>query len=323
MRPIAPLCALLLSALPFPSGARSEQLPPMLREFAEQDMAACREGGGDPSLDPEYATAADLNGDGVPDYLINLAGLQCAGAWSYFCGSAGCPVSVWISGGGDWTNEWSGHAQDVRIVGSAVEVHLHGEFCEPRRTGAEGCDLRLDFASATPATATGTVTAPPAAAGSEAPRPAGRVVAGALPDVVPASGAVRDLPDLPDGWTVRRTDGAPVAAIAPGPGDVHSFAAFCREGAPVLSVMLRRAGDAPTRLVQFAFDDWTFSETAELQEPGTGVYTMTLGRDALAGRLAGRDSSVRVGLDRSHQGTLSLTGSTRALREALAPCLRL
>ena len=321
MRLPFPLSALVLAVPVLATGARSEQLPPMLQDLAGQDMAACREGGGDPILGPDYASSADLNGDGVPDYLINLAGLECAGASSYFCGSAGCPVNVWISGGGGWTNEWSGYAQEARIVGTAVEAHLHGEFCDPKRDAYAGCDLRLEFASAAPVPETAPAAAPETA--PDAPRPTGRVAS--LPEAAPEAGAgpVRTLPDLPEGWTVRGGDGAPMAAMAPGPGEVHSLVAFCQGTAPVLSLILSRTDDAPTILVQFAFDDWTFGETAGLEGPGTGVYTMPLGRDALAARLAGRDASVRVGLDRTHQGTLSLSGSTRALREALRPCPRL
>ena len=72
MRLPFPLSALVLAVPVLATGARSEQLPPMLQDLAGQDMAACREGGGDPILGPDYASSADLNGDGVPDYLINL-----------------------------------------------------------------------------------------------------------------------------------------------------------------------------------------------------------------------------------------------------------
>ena len=47
---------------------------------------------------------------------------------------------------------------------------------------------------------------------------------------------------------------------------------------------------------------------------------VALAEGALAARLGGRDSEVEVGVDGRPEGTLSLSGSTRALRGALADC---
>src|SRR5690606_5744981 len=88
-------------------------LPGEIEAFTQENIALCRSVGGTPNLSglrvegageavegrPPYLTeAGDLNGDGRPDYVTDLSGLECVGAWSLFCGSAGCVVTVWLSG---------------------------------------------------------------------------------------------------------------------------------------------------------------------------------------------------------------------------------
>ena len=142
---------------------------------------SCRGAGGTPNLSgvevpvagqtgegyPPYLTQADLNGDGQPDYVMDLAGLECVNAWSYFCGSAGCPVTVWLSGVAGHAVAWGGHAQAWELRGPEVVVMLHGQMCTPPRVGAEGCEVAMRFddnASSRPGAAGDPVAAPAAAA---------------------------------------------------------------------------------------------------------------------------------------------------------------
>jgi hypothetical protein len=139
---------LLLLAAIAAGGAASAQatLPEAVEAFTRENVEACRSAGGSPSLQPGYATEAELNGDGAPDWVTDLAGLECAGAWSYFCGSAGCPVTVWLSGPGGHAVGWGGHAQAWRLEGAQVVLSLHGQLCTPPRVGAEGCEVAMGFA---------------------------------------------------------------------------------------------------------------------------------------------------------------------------------
>ena len=133
-------------------------------------------------LRPLFLTEADLNGDGRPDYVTDLAGLDCVNAWSYFCGSAGCPVTVWLSGPDGLSVGWSGHAQAWELRGTEVLLYLHGEMCTPPRPGVEGCEEALRF------------DAPAAESAAErGPRSAGR--ARLLPAPTPAPGAAPRLSD--------------------------------------------------------------------------------------------------------------------------------
>lgn len=140
------------------TAARAELPAPLLSD-AMDSARVCREAGGRPvfqgvavsgaAATPDaqvpYATAVDLNGDGQPDFITDLAGLACENAWSIFCGSAGCPVKVWLSGAGGLTVAWGGLAQAWRLEGGNVVVSLHGQMCSPPRGGFDGCDVPLRF----------------------------------------------------------------------------------------------------------------------------------------------------------------------------------
>lgn len=115
--------------------------------LAERDTLAaqCRDVGGVPTFVPEFLTEGDFNADGIGDYVMNVAGLECAGTGGFFCGSAGCPVSVWLSGPNGHEIAWASYAQAVDVDGTAITAYLHGQFCDPPRPGIDGCSERLDF----------------------------------------------------------------------------------------------------------------------------------------------------------------------------------
>ena len=70
----------------------------------------------------------------------------------------------------------------------------------------------------------------------------------------------------------------------------------------------------------FDFSQGRVEASAGFEETAGGAYVVALADGALAARLGGRDSEVEVGVDGRPEGTLSLSGSTRALRGALADC---
>jgi hypothetical protein len=290
-----PALLTLLLALPLPAAA--QDLPPAVAAFTEQAMAECRGAGGDPSLADYYATAAELNGDGVTDWVINFDALNCAGAWSYFCGSAGCPVSVWLSGPAGHENVWGSHAQAVRIEGQAVVASLHGQLCDPPRTGSDGCEERLTFtAAAAPAPA----PAPAPQAAAPAPAPSG--------------------PPPAPGWTLRAVPNSTPVAVAGGTGSIRSLAAFCLSGQPWLAVLFHEPPGPEELRIDFGFSQGTIGGPARREESAGGAYVIGLADQPLAGLLAGRDSRATVVVDGAAQGQLSLSGSSRAIHGALATC---
>jgi hypothetical protein len=208
-------------------GPTAAELPAEVRAFTEENLAACREVGGTPRLSglelpgvgtttdgrPLYLTEVDLNGDGRPDYVTDLVGLECENAWSYFCGSAGCPVTVWIAGTDGHTVAWGGHAQGWELRGTDVVLFLHGQMCNPPRVGADGCEMALSF-DGTGGSVADPAPAPAAAPGASQPpraRPAAASAAPVVPTAPPPPAPT--LPALMDepaaGWSFDQTaDGA-------------------------------------------------------------------------------------------------------------------
>ena len=287
-----PLLALLLCLAP--PAARALDLPAPLRKLTDEAFAECREAGGTPALLADYVRTADLNGDGREDYLVDFAGLNCAGAESYFCGSAGCPVSVWASTPRGLESAWSGPAQGSRIDTSAtppaVEVYLHGQFCDPPRVGAEGCAQRVALA---------------------APAEGAKAEAEAAP---PARTA---------GWTLRAVPGAAPVAVSPAPAPLREIALFCLAGQPFLAALPDTPPPGETLRHGFAFTGRALEATARREPSAGGAFVADLRATPLAQALAGRDATARLSLDGVALGELSLAGSSKAIRGALEPCLPL
>ena len=70
----------------------------------------------------------------------------------------------------------------------------------------------------------------------------------------------------------------------------------------------------------FAFSQGAVTTSAGYEETAGGAYVAALAEGPLADRLGGRDREVAVSVDGEPQGTLSLDGSTRAVRAALESC---
>jgi hypothetical protein len=292
--------ALVAALAAQPAAASGPEPPPALIEATEAASAQCRELGGTPAILASYQTVADLNGDGREDFVTDLAGLQCDGAWSAFCGSAGCPVAAWLSApGGAHARFDLGELQGFEIVDGAplptLRAAYHASRCGEDRS--EGCTRSWTFASNAPETP----TADPAPA-REAPAPAG------------ANGAT------PPGWTLRAVPGSSPVALGMGTGNVATLAAFCLEGQPFLAVTFHERPAADQVPLGFAFSQGPVEATAAFEETAGGAYVVALADGPLAARLAGRDSEVAMAVGGEAEGVLSLEGSTRALRGALGEC---
>lgn len=299
--------------------AAAQGLPPALAAFAAERSAECAALGGTARVGPAFATPVDLNGDGTLDYIVDLAGVECANAWSAFCGSAGCPVSVWIAGPGGLTREWSDYAQAWSLEGEGeavgVVVERHGSACPGAQAGAETCSERLTFAVAPapePAVPADGAEAQPPVAAADVPAD--------TPGGAPAAPAAALAAPGVEGWTLREVPGATPVAVADGPGALASVAAFCLAGKPWFAATPREPVAAETVELRFAFAAETVAAPARRESEAGGALVVDLATTALAGLLAGRDSSVRVAVDGAEQGVLSLKGSTRAIRGALESC---
>lgn len=302
--------ATLLLGLP----ALAQQPPAVAAQVAEA-MAECRSAGGNPSLAENFETRADLNGDGQADYLLDYDRLICRGADSFFCGSAGCPLVAMLSGPGGHRAVGLGHVRAWSLqqgVPPVLVLDLHGSACG--RVGAAECQRRVAWngrefaavrAGATPPRASAPAPVAPAA-------PPGGGAKGAVAGPAPAPAAPGNT------WQVRSgADGRPIAVVA-GPGVVRALTVLCHEGVPVAALALRAR--PPAGPVTFGLAGRSGRASAPLRPGGGDVWFADLRGSALAGILAGADAAVEVLINGGMQGRLSLQGSSRAVREALAPC---
>jgi hypothetical protein len=101
---------------------------------------------------------------------------------------------------------------------------------------------------------------------------------------------------------------------------VRALTVLCHEGVPVAALALRAR--PPAGPVTFGLAGRSARASAPLRPGGGDVWFADLRGSGLAGLLAGADAAVEVLINGGMQGRLSLQGSSRAVREALAPCLR-
>ena len=99
-----------------------------------------------PVLEPGFLTERDINGDGVPDYILDYGRYQCGGDSLLYCGSAGCLTQVFASlPDGRYAKVLDENVRGLafrKIKGRpAMIIDLHGSACG--RAGAAACNVTL------------------------------------------------------------------------------------------------------------------------------------------------------------------------------------
>lgn len=302
---------MILAGLALLSAAPAAAEPAAVAQATRSAMQDCRGAGGTPALKPGHQTTADLNGDGIEDYLLDYQHLECANAWSFFCGSAGCPLVAFLSGPSGHRAQPFGHVRGWSLIPGtppAIEVALHGAMCRRGGIGVEGCTRRFAW-NGRELAALG-APAQPQAPSQAAP--------------APAATARPPAPPSPGDWSLRPVAGrTPVATVA-GPGVIHSVSLLCFNNVPVVALALRGRPSVTRATVTFLFPSLGRIDHPIGQQPGGGqnVWYADLRRSRLPQLLAGRDSEATVAINGVRMGTLSLRGSTASIRGALAGCYR-
>jgi hypothetical protein len=304
----------ILSLLLFGTAPALAQLPPSVQQGQREAEAECRSAGGRPTAQPAFRAQHDLNGDGQPDYVHDFTGLDCAGAPSYFCGSAGCPVVVYVSP--TYRAQSLGHVQGWTMDASGrlpvMVLGLHGSSCG--RVGAAGCEQRIGWNGREMARV-GAGAPPPRVAAPARPAPGG----GDTKSGTPAANAPPAAAPPGNTWQVRQAgDGRPIAVVA-GPGVVQALTVLCHEGVPVAALALRAR--PPAGPVTLTLAGRGGAASAPLAPGGGSAWFADLRNSGLPRLLAGNDSSLELRINGGLQGRISLQGSSRAVRDALAACL--
>ncbi|MBN4096879.1 MULTISPECIES: hypothetical protein [Methylobacterium] len=134
------LAALALALPPaVPLTAAADDLPPPVAASAARAEASC---GSEPAtLKPGFITRQDVNGDAVPDFILDFAAVQCGDDGSAACGTAGCEMQVFASTTDGFVDAFDAVAHDLRFrtVGGrpAVIVDMTGATCG--RSGQDPC----------------------------------------------------------------------------------------------------------------------------------------------------------------------------------------
>lgn len=119
--------------------------PPTVEAFLKDNRAMCDKF----TAKKGFArNDVDLNGDGLKDWIFDYGHVDCDGAASFFCGSAGCTMQIVVSdGSGRWVEKFNGNAQGYKITArkgrTVVKLGLHGSACG--KIGAAPCSTELVF----------------------------------------------------------------------------------------------------------------------------------------------------------------------------------
>lgn len=276
--------------------------PPEIRKMYNDQIGECTNAGGKTEVDlVEYAKSAEINGDGKPDYVVQLSSIVCDQfGYSEWCGSAGCVIDVMLSEANGYKNVFEDNAQAWDFVDAGqgrknISMGMHGIACG-NRSGVEGCDMvygwdgkkfaRINQANwaAEPA---------PAAPASNVPRWS----------VTSESDGIGKVASVktgnPKDFAIIRCDKAGKGSFLLGLDQISS--------AQSLSVVL--TGATTGRIY-----DATMHYRADAK-----VWSTTASPDLVA-LLSGKDSALLVDAKGRDQFTLSLAGSTKAIGDAMARC---
>jgi hypothetical protein len=142
----APLLSITIAASLLGEQALAGDLPSEVQGVLAGYRQDCKEVGSELS-DPAGAVARqDLDGDGRPDLLVDMTKARCDGVYTPFCGTAGCPLLIFVQRtGGKLFLIFDGPVQSYRVSGGAgrktMLFRLHGGFCG--RGGTDVCTRRV------------------------------------------------------------------------------------------------------------------------------------------------------------------------------------
>lgn len=89
------MVGITLMALQTGAAARAQSLPPEVQAEIRKAAEACKPD--KTALPKDFITRKDINGDGLPDFIVDYSDVQCKDNPRPFCGTLGCSVTVFAS----------------------------------------------------------------------------------------------------------------------------------------------------------------------------------------------------------------------------------
>lgn len=131
----------------FAFSVHAAEMPSVVRDTLNEAAAECRSAGGNPKKIEDVAKAIDLNGDSSVDWVLDFGNIECEGALSYFCGSSGCQLYIFVSQGSEYVRVWGQNVRSWRVTKirnlPGIQFDLHGSACG--LSGAERCVKNFVF----------------------------------------------------------------------------------------------------------------------------------------------------------------------------------
>jgi len=149
------LSATLASAQPAPAG----YAPVALTKDVLALGASCRDFGGKPGKSPGLIQQADLTGDGLTDFVLDLNSYNCEGAASAMgAGQSGAMISIYVGGPGNTARKvWEGLAFQAKVDRTAARARvwlaIQGRDCGQRNAAKRamadqiGCNRPLNWSA--------------------------------------------------------------------------------------------------------------------------------------------------------------------------------
>jgi hypothetical protein len=150
---LALLAATTATAQPAPAG----YAPGALTRDVMALGAMCRDSGGKPGKSPGLIQQADLTGDRLTDFVLDLNTYNCEGAASAMgAGQSGGAISIYVGGPGNTARKvWEGLAFEAKVEGKGskarVWLAIQGRDCGQRNAAnvamadQKGCSRPLNW----------------------------------------------------------------------------------------------------------------------------------------------------------------------------------
>ena len=110
------------------------------REMIAQELIEdCALFNGTMSFGDGFQTEQDLDGDGRPEMLIDMDAARCDAAASLFCGSAGCPMTIFQKlPEGSYRKVFQSHVRGIETkTQTIIYMDFHGAWCN--KDGSAPC----------------------------------------------------------------------------------------------------------------------------------------------------------------------------------------